>query len=101
MEWFSQNWFQVLTLMGIVLSWAVHYGISTQKWASMAKKVDLIENTLNEVQKSFSLHTNNSEIHVSVTLLQLLNERSDYIKQQFADTRADIQRIEALLNGRE
>src|SRR5438477_13081489 len=98
-EWLSQNWFQVVTLAGVVLSWAVHYGISHARWDAMSKKVDEIEKQLVEMDKSFQVHTNNSDIHVSPTLLQLFNERAKYIelqfldtRQQFADTRADIQR---------
>ena len=96
-EWLSVNWFQVLTLLGIAFSWAVHYGISTAKWKAMADKVDEIEATLEAIQTKFDLHTQNGLIHVSPTLLQLFDERSDYVKQQFADTRNDISRIENMI----
>ncbi|MBK8468106.1 MAG: hypothetical protein IPL32_20015 [Chloracidobacterium sp.] len=97
-EWLATNWFQVLTLLGIVFSWAVHYGISTARWKSMSDKVDEMEVTLNNMQSSFQVHTANSEIHISGTLLKLFDERSDFIKQQFSETRADIQRIEEKIN---
>lgn len=97
MEWLGSNWFQLVTLLGVIVSWAVHYGISTARWAAMSSKVDELEKTLDGVEKTFQLHCNNSEIHVSHTLLRLFDERSDFIKQQFADMRNDVQRIEGLL----
>ncbi len=97
MEWFGQNWFQILTAIGVVVSWAVHYGISAARWTAIKEKVNEMEDTLDGVQSSINVHTANSEIHVSHTLLKLFDERSDYIKQQFTDTRNDIQRLEGLL----
>lgn len=102
-----------------MVSWGVHYGISTQKWQSLrdefkefktsvTSEMDKFKIQLTNVEKSLSdkmsdiehglaMHTTNSDIHVNPTLLQLFNERSDYIKQQFSDTRNDIQRLENML----
>lgn len=97
-EWLTTNWFQAVTLIGIVIGWAVHYGISQARWNTVSDKVDEMEDTLDGVQESINIHTSNTEIHVSSTLLQLFDERSDYVKQQFTDTRNDIQRIEGMLS---
>ena len=97
MEWLSTNWFQLITLLGVILSWAVHYGISAARWAAMSKQVDEMESNIDSMDKRFQVHTTNSEIHVSHTLLKLFDERSEYIKSQFAEMRNDVQRIENLL----
>lgn len=97
MEWLSQNWFQLFTLLGVIVSWAVHYGISKARWEAMSIKVGELEKTLTDMDKNFSVHTTNSDIHVSPTLLKLFDERFDFIKLQAHETRADIQRVEELL----
>jgi len=98
-EWLANNWFQVLTLLGIVVSWAVHYGISSARWKGVGDKVDEMEKTLDQMDKTFQMHCNNGDIHVSHTLLKLFDERADFIKQQFADMRNDVQRIEGILTA--
>ncbi len=98
-EWLIQNWFQLFTLFGIVISWAVHYGISKARWESMSERVSEMEKMLNDMDKSFQVHTANSDIHVSHVLLKLFDERFDFIKQQTAETRNDIQRVEAILRA--
>lgn len=100
MEWLAANWFQLITLLGVILSWAVHYGISTARQAAMSEKFEEMEEKLDAMDKTFQVHTTNSDIHVSHTLLKLFDERSDFIKQQFADMRNDVQRIEGLLTAK-
>lgn len=109
-EWLAQNWFQLFAVVSMLLSWAVHYGISTQKWKAtdvrvgtleteLKKCVDDIEKKIDGLQASFAIHTTNSEVHVSPTLLQLFHERSEFMKLQLHETRSDIQRIEGLLTA--
>lgn len=110
MEWLGQNWFQLFAVASMLLSWAVHYGISTQKWKATEKRVNSLEVKLQQcvtdierkidgIQASFAIHTTNSEVHVSPTLLQLFHERSEFMKLQLTETRSDIQRIEGLLTA--
>lgn len=97
MEWLSLNWFQLITLLSVVLSWAVHYGISMARWTAMSDKVDDMEEKLDVMDKVFQVHITNSEMHVTPTFRQLCSERHEYTKKQFDDTRSDIQQIKNLL----
>ncbi|MBV9217353.1 MAG: hypothetical protein JO053_14385 [Acidobacteria bacterium] len=116
-EWLAANW---VTIVLLAASGGLHWGIATQKWQSLRdefhefKDAILVrltkaeskfeegmaemEDKIDEVQRSFSIHTANSEIHVSPTLLELFKERHDFNKQQFTEMRNDVQRIEALLS---
>lgn len=99
-EWLAANWFQVLTCVGIFGGWLIHYGVSKANRDAMSKKVGDLEDKFVGMDQRMTLHTTDSGIHVNQTLLQLFKERADYSKQQFADVRKDIERIENILTQR-
>lgn len=100
-EWLAQNWFQLLTAFGILISWAVHYGISTTKWNAMAENLAELESKVDSISRDIHQHRTDSEMHVTPTLRRLLDERHEYTRLELSETRKTVQRIESLLTARQ
>src|SRR5712675_2198892 len=111
-DFLAANWFSIFTVLCVVVSSAVHYGISKQRnTQTIATVKELKQTVASEVRKlekniedkveemsvgiranasALLLHTGNIDIHVSSILLELLKTRHDFVVQQMADTRSDI-----------
>jgi len=118
-EFLANNWFSIFTVVCLIGSSGVHYGISKQRNKQTGDAVERLEASMTtEVQKlelhlehkfeevsaavrlnaaTLQAHTSNADIHVSSILLELLKTRHEFVTQQLSDTRADIGRIEQQL----
>ncbi len=97
MEWLSANWFSILTLVGVLGGWLIHYGTSKQRNGQVIKDVGEIKTTLDAVCEQFNAHALNADVHVNHLLLKLFDERFATISANVGDARTDIQRIETML----
>lgn len=115
-EFLATNWFSIFTVLCLIGSSGVHYGISKQRNKQTADAVEELEKAMTTaVQKieaniehevreitlgikaneaAIRAHTGNTDIHVSSILLELLKTRHEFVAQQLSDTRNDIGRIE-------
>jgi hypothetical protein len=109
MDFLQGNWFSLLCVAVYVVAELIKRGRKDQKAAGVSKKVDELAvsfvksmDTLSASfaahERKFNDHVANSDIHVTDMLLELLKERHDYNKNEFANTRTDIQRVETMLS---
>ena len=91
MEWLSQNWFSVLTVVFVV-------GCSLMQTGVFKSKITAMEKTLESVCNKFNEHCSNPDLHVNRLLMTLFDERFASIKKEQSETRQDVKRIENLLN---
>lgn len=98
MEFLQANWFSLIMLAIIAIERAVSHGVAKQKAAEIIKKVGEMEQVIDEAVIRFSEHANDSDRHITPTLLELFKERNDYVKSELGNTRVDVQRIEQMLN---
>lgn len=116
---FANNWFSILTVLVMVGGFLVNLGVQRQRQAQSNTDVKDIKETMQRdrehVETTFkkhldglmekvtanerimSSHINNSDAHVTSTLLELLKTRHEFTAQQLLDARNDIQRIEQML----
>ena len=87
MDWLTQNWFQLLTLVCVVIGWAITYGRQKEETAQICKKVEDLEKEVEKITTTINNHNANSDIHVNARLTLLLDER-------FSALRSDVQRLE-------
>jgi hypothetical protein len=106
MEFIQGNWFSIVMLAIVVIERAISYGVAKAKVEEIINNVAEVKNTVAEVKSTaetgmsrFYSHANDSSIHVTPTLVELLKERNDYVKNELANTRADVQRIENMLGS--
>jgi hypothetical protein len=97
MEWLLANLFSILTLVGVVGGWLIHYGTSRQRNGQVIKEVGEIKTKLDTVCEQFNAHALNADVHVNHLLLKLFDERFATISANVGDARTDIQRIETML----
>lgn len=100
MEWFSANWFQILTLLGVIVTQAVSHGVARAERHRMADDLGKLRQDVDAIAHDFQIHATNPDVHVNHILLKLFDERFDAIKTEQADTRIDVQRIETLLTSK-
>src|SRR5689334_21578571 len=106
MEFLQGNWFSILLVAVYVAERLITWAKQGERMEQMIKKVTDVEEKIDEAARtfgehvdSFNQHVSDSSIHVTDMFQQLLHERNEYMKQQFAETRSDVQRIETLLNN--
>lgn len=97
MEFLQANWFSVLTLIGVIGGWLIHYGTSKQRNGQLIEEVGEIKEKLDQVCEQFNAHALNADVHVNHLLLKLFDERFATISANVGDARTDIQRIETML----
>lgn len=107
MDFLSQHWFQIITLVILGGGWLVQHGASKQRNTTvveeigkLTKKVGDLEEKVDADIKNFQAHVANPDIHVNSIMMKLFDERFDFIKQQQADTRTDISRLENILTSK-
>lgn len=120
MDFLQGNWFSLLTVISVGVGYLWRRGKRDGKMDEVISKVDGFEkvieskikqsadgvsNKIDQVtmalashERKFNDHVANKDIHVTDMLLELLKERHDYNKNEFANTRTDIQRVESLIN---
>jgi hypothetical protein len=110
MEFLQGNWFSILAVAAYVVTELVKRGKKDQKMDGVSEKLDtFVKDVMTSVQslatsfaaheRRFNEHVANSDIHVTEMLLELLKERHDYNKNEFSNTRTDIQRVESMLSS--
>jgi hypothetical protein len=67
----------------IAIERAVSHGVAKQKAAEIIKKVGEMEQVIDEAVNRFSEHANDSDRHITPTLLELFKERNDYVKSEW------------------
>jgi glutamine synthetase len=82
----------------IVVERAVSYGVAKAKAQEVINKVAEMEKTVETFVGKFYTHANDSSMHLTPSLMDLLKERNDYVKTELANTRTDVQRIEQMLS---
>jgi uncharacterized protein YydD (DUF2326 family) len=97
MEFFYNNWFSITMLGIIVIERAISHGVAKAKVAEIVKKVDEMEDMIENAVNRLTGHVADSTIHITPTLTELLKERNDYMKKEMTDVRRDIRRVEDLL----
>jgi hypothetical protein len=98
MEFLQANWFSLIMLLIIGIERAVSHGVAKQKAAEIIKKVGEMEAAVDGAVMRLAEHASDSDLHITPTLLELFKERNDYVKNELGNTRADVQRIEQMLN---
>jgi chorismate mutase len=99
MEFLTANWFSIACVLVYVAGQLINRARKDTKMDEMIQKIDSVANNFTAHERRFNEHVGDSDIHITPTLLELLKERHEYAKKEFADTRTDIQRVETLLNN--
>jgi hypothetical protein len=117
MEFLQGNWFSILVIGAYVIERVVTWAKKDAQAESLAKKVedsdgkmtaavkaidvkmDEYLEAMSEHIKAFNLHVADTDMHITPMLIELLKERHDYSKNEFANTRTDIQRVETMLSS--
>ena len=91
MDWLSQNWFSVVSLLILAGGFLMQMG-------GLKSKITEMEKTLTTVCDKLGEHCSNPDLHVNKLLMTLFDERFASIKKEQSETRSDVKRIETLLN---
>jgi hypothetical protein len=110
MELLANNWSNVLGVIILIGGWLILKGKKDEKMQQVIDTVgriekkhdttaDKLEKKIDQAISDFDDHINDEAKHISPTLLELFKLRHDYTTKELGDTRADIRRVEELLNG--